>query len=83
MDFTKFSEEELGKAYKEIVGYNPFQDNEVITIQEVSDLMNDYDKEVHGTPYPEFSDWFADGPSDPPDPETKVFRAMEGGTDGG
>lgn len=78
MDFTKFSKEELGKAYEEIVGYNPFADNKNLTVDEVSKWMNEYDKDTKGTPYPSFSDWFSDGPVH--DPPNLRYRD-DGGTD--
>ena len=64
MDFTKFSAQELGKAYEEIVGHNPFDDDECITKEDVSRLMNEWDEAAKGTATPEFSDYFKDGPVD-------------------
>lgn len=60
MDFTKFTKEQLAEAYEKIVGYNPFV--ETITVQQVSDMMNEYDAVEKSRNFPGcfFQEWFAE-----------------------
>lgn len=46
MDFNKYSKEQLGEAYKQIVGYNPFEDDADISKEEVIELMKGYDQAI-------------------------------------
>lgn len=40
------TKEQLGKAYEEVVGYNIFEDDETNTVEEVRDMMVEYDQET-------------------------------------
>lgn len=44
MNLNQFTKEQLGEAYKEVVGYNPFEDDKTISIEEVIELMEGYDE---------------------------------------
>lgn len=46
MNFNKYSKEQLGEAYKQIVGYNPFEDDADISKEEVIELMKGYDQAI-------------------------------------
>lgn len=40
------TKEQLGKAYEEVVGYSIFEDDETNTVEEVREMMVEYDQET-------------------------------------
>jgi len=58
-DFSKVSKKELGKAYAEIVGYDPFVDDPHILKEEVVHMMDSYDEEANRYGDKTFAQYFA------------------------
>lgn len=58
INFKRLTNEQLGEAYKEIVGYNPWEDDASIQREEVISIIVSYDVEAAESGDPPFEQYF-------------------------